>query len=274
MTRNFIVTGGNTGIGEAVATRITGNSDHQVVIVSRSHKKGQAALKRIRAVSANNNVELVLGDLATIKGCHDLADALLGQMASIHVLINNAGIMPLQRELNADGIESAFMVNHMAPFILSLRLRERLQENAPARIVQVGAGLYALGAVDLTSLPYGHDFERRFTYASTKMCCLMASLEMAKRFAGTGITVNVVHPGVTPTGLIKSRQVWDANPYITGDVTDTARAPVRLACNSEFEDISGFYFNRFDAEEPIQACRNKALVDAIWDFSRRLAFTP
>jgi NAD(P)-dependent dehydrogenase (short-subunit alcohol dehydrogenase family) len=274
MTRNFIVTGGNTGIGEAIATRIAGNSDHHVVIVSRSHKKGQAALRRIRAASANNNVELVLGDLGTIKGCHDLADALLGQMASIHVLINNAGIMPLQRELNADGIESAFMVNHLAPFILSLSLQERLQENAPARIVQVGAGLYALGSVDLTSLPYGHDFERRFTYASTKMCSLMASLEMAKCFAGTGVTVNVVHPGVTPTGLIKSRQVWDANPYITGDVSDTARAPARLACDSEFEDISGLYFNRFEAEEPIQACRNKALVDAIWDFSRRLAFTP
>jgi NAD(P)-dependent dehydrogenase (short-subunit alcohol dehydrogenase family) len=243
-----------------------------VVIVSRSHKKGQAALKRIRAASANNNVELVVGNLGTIRGCHDLADALLDQMASIHVLINNAGIMPLQRELNADGIESAFMVNHMAPFILSLRLQERLQENAPARIVQVGAGLYALGAVDLSTLPYGHDFERRFTYASTKMCSLMASLGMAQRFADTGITVNIVHPGVTPTGLIKSRKVWEANPHITGDVADTALAPVRLACDSHLGDTSGFYFNRFEAEEPIKACRNKALTDAIWDFSWRLAF--
>ena len=164
------------------------------------------------------------------------------------------------------------MVNHMAPFILSLRLKERLQDNAPARIVQVGAGLYALGSVDLTTLPYGKDFERRFTYASTKMCSLMASLEMARRFAGSGVTVNVVHPGVTPTGLIKSRKVWAANPYITGDVDDTARAPARLACDPELEDTSGVYFNRFEAEEPIRSCRDQALVDAIWDFSWRLAF--
>jgi len=273
MTRNFIVTGGNTGIGEAVARRIAGNSDHRVVIVSRSRKKGKAALKRIRKASANRHVELAVGDLGTIQGCHDLADLLLGQMASIHVLVNNAGIMPLQRELNADGLESAFMVNHMAPLILSLRLQERLQENASARIVQVGAGLYALGAVDLSTLPYGHDFERRFTYASTKMCSLMASLEMAQRFAGMGITVNVVHPGVTPTGLIKSRRVWEANPYITGDVADTARAPARLACDSEFADTSGVYFNRFEAEEPIEACQNQALVDEIWEFSWRLAFS-
>jgi len=272
MTRNFIVTGGNTGIGEAIATQIAGNPDHHVVIVSRSRKKGEAALKRIRAASSNSGVELVPGDLGTIEGCHELSDALLGQMAGIHVLVNNAGIMPLQRTLNADGIESAFMVNHLAPFILSLRLQERLQENSPARIVQVGAGLYALGSVDLSTLPYGNDFERRFTYASTKMCSLMASLEMARRYAGTGVTVNVVHPGVTPTGLVKSKKVWDANPYITGDVADTARAPVRLACDSEFEGTSGVYFNRFEAEEPIPACRNKALVDAIWDFSWRLAF--
>lgn len=272
MKRNFIVTGGNTGIGEAMATRFAGNSDLHVVIVNRSRKKGEAALRRIRTATPNANEELVVGNLGTIQGCHDLADALLGQMAKIHVLINNAGIMPLQRELNADGLESAFMVNHMAPFILSLRMRERLQENAPARIVQVGAGLYTLGAVDLETLPYGHDFERRFTYASTKMCSLMASLEMAQRFAGTGLTVNVVHPGVTPTGLIKSRRVWEANPYITGDVADTARAPVRLACDPDFENTSGVYFNRFQEEEPIQACRNQALVDEIWDFSWRLAF--
>jgi hypothetical protein len=61
--------------------------------------------------------------------------------------------------------------------------------------------------------------------------------------------------------------------FLTGDLSDTARAPVRLAGNSEFEDISGFYFNRFDAEKPIRACRNKALVDAIWNFSWRLGFT-
>jgi NAD(P)-dependent dehydrogenase (short-subunit alcohol dehydrogenase family) len=142
MTRTIIVTGGNTGIGEAIATEIASNPDHHVVIVSRSRDKGEAALKRIRAATANNSVELVPGDLSTIRGCHDLADALLGQLRVIHVLVNNAGIMPLQRELNADGLESAFMVNHMAPFILSLRLLERLRENAPARIVQVGAGLY------------------------------------------------------------------------------------------------------------------------------------
>lgn len=273
MTRNFIVTGGNTGIGEAVATEIAGHSGHQVVIVSRSKKKGEAAVKRIRMASENDKVELAVGDLGTIRGCHKLADALLDQLASIHVLVNNAGIMPLQRELNEDGFESAFMVNHMAPFILSLRLKERLRENAPARIVQVGAGLYVLGAVDLATLPYGHDFERRFTYASTKMCSLISSLEMARRFSGTGITVNVVHPGVTPTGLIKSKKVWAANPYITGDVADTARAPVRLACDVEIENTSGAYFNRFDEEEPIQACRNQALADAIWDFSWRLAFS-
>jgi len=271
--RNFIVTGGNTGIGEAIATQIADNPDHNVVIVSRSRSKGEAAVKRIRATSANSRVELAHGDLGTIKGCHDLADVLLAQMASIHVLVNNAGIMPLQRELNADGIESAFMVNHLAGFILSLRLQERLKENAPARIVQVGAGLYVLGTVDLTVLPYGKNFERRLTYASTKMCSLMASLEMARRFAGSGVTVNVVHPGVTPTGLIKSRRVWDANPHITGDLADTARAPVRLACDLEFEGTSGVYFNRFEAEEPNQACQNKALVDAIWDFSSRLAFS-
>jgi NAD(P)-dependent dehydrogenase (short-subunit alcohol dehydrogenase family) len=273
MTRTIIVTGGNTGIGEAIATEIASNPDHHVVIVSRSRDKGEAALKRIRAATANNSVELVPGDLSTIRGCHDLADALLGQLRGIHVLVNNAGIMPLQRELNADGLESAFMVNHMAPFILSLRLLERLRENTPARIVQVGAGLYALGSIDLAALPYGNDFERRFTYASTKMCSLMASLEMARRLANTGVTVNVVHPGVTPTGLIKSKKVWDANPYITGDAADTARAPVRLACDPELEGKSGIYFNRFKAEEPIPACSNASLVDAIWNFSSRIAFS-
>jgi NAD(P)-dependent dehydrogenase (short-subunit alcohol dehydrogenase family) len=117
--RTYIVTGGNSGIGKAIALGIARGKANQVVIISRSPQKGADALAEIREKSQNDAVELVVGDLGTIENCRKLASELLEQYPKIHVLINNAAVWMFERVINEDGLEMGFMVNHLAPFILS-----------------------------------------------------------------------------------------------------------------------------------------------------------
>ncbi|MCA9961550.1 MAG: SDR family NAD(P)-dependent oxidoreductase, partial [Anaerolineales bacterium] len=163
-----VVTGGNAGIGKAIASELARMQAH-VVIVSRNREKGELALADIRQEAPMGQVELVVGDLSTAAGTRQLANTLLAQLPHIHVLVNNAGVWLTQRQLNVDGLEMTFMVNHLAPFILTNMLLARLQASAPARIVNVNAGLYVNGRFNLQQTPYGHDFHRLRTYANSKL---------------------------------------------------------------------------------------------------------
>jgi NAD(P)-dependent dehydrogenase (short-subunit alcohol dehydrogenase family) len=107
--RTYIVTGGNSGIGKAIALGIARGKANRVVLISRSPQKGADALAEIREKSQNDTVELVVGDLGTIENCHKLASELLEQYPKIHVLINNAAVWMFKRVINEDGLEMGFM---------------------------------------------------------------------------------------------------------------------------------------------------------------------
>lgn len=272
--KTFIVTGGNTGIGKAVAQALVQQQAH-VVIVSRDAQKGAQAVADIQQAAHAAEVELVAGDFGTVASTHHLADTLLERFPNIAVLINNAGVWMHKREINQDQLENSFMVNHLAPFILSHRLLPRLTANAPARIVNVNAGLYAMGKLNLDKTPYGHDFNRLKTYATTKLCNVLFMLEMARRIEGSGVTINAVHPGVINThlgdttgivGLLLrlAKRSWD--PPEEG-----AKAPVWLATSPEVEGVNGQYFDIQKPTELNEGAKDVVASQQLWDLSVKLA---
>ncbi|MFB4306624.1 SDR family NAD(P)-dependent oxidoreductase [Actinomadura sp. GTD37] len=178
------VTGGNRGVGRAVAAEAA-RRGHRVVIVARRPDAGEAAAREIGA-------ELVVGDLSSVRAVRELAGALPG----VDVLVHNAGLWPSRRELNEDGFEQAFFTNHLAPFLLNRLLEERLR-----RVVQVSAGLYVTGRVDADRTPTGDDFHAVHTYANTKLANLMMVPLFAERWKDAGLTIDAVHPGVLRTDL-------------------------------------------------------------------------
>jgi NAD(P)-dependent dehydrogenase (short-subunit alcohol dehydrogenase family) len=272
--RTFIVTGGNAGIGKAIATALAQMQAH-VVIISRNAQKGEQAREEIQAASRNSQVDLVVGDLGTIEQTRRLASVLLERYPTIHVLINNAGVWMTRRTLNADGLETCFMVNHMAPFILSTLLLERLKENAPSRIVNVNAGLYVFGKLDLEKTPFGHDFGRLKTYMNTKLCNILFTCELARRIEGSGVTVNALHPGVIRTNLGISPGILGVFVRIAKRFFDTpeegARAPVWLATAPELEGVSGKYFDVKKETELTETAKDAKLACDLWDLSAKLA---
>lgn len=273
----IVVTGANTGIGYAIVEALA-RAQHHVVLVSRDAHKGQTALERIRRDAQAENLELVVGDVGSIAQTRQLSATLLERYPRLQVLINNAGVWPTQRELNEDGLERAFMVNHLAPFMLNRLLLERLQQNAPARIVNVNAGLYVKGALDMDKTPYGHDFSALKTYANTKLCNVLMTVEMARRLAHRNVTLNAVHPGVIRTNLGASGGVFGLVMRVVkrfwGKPEDGARAPVWLATAPELAGVTGrYYFLQKEIELTPQAQDTEA-ARRLWEFSSKLAGLP
>lgn len=268
--RTYVVTGGNTGIGKAVALALARQQQH-VVIVSRDPTEGAAAVAELRTQSGNPGVDCVTGDLGSIAGTQRLADTLLDQLPGLAVLVNNAGVWLSKRVLTSDGLETTFMVNHLAPFILSQRLLPRLQANRPARIVNVSAGLYALGRMDLERTPYGHDFGRLRTYATTKLCNVLCTRVLAEQVDGTGVTVNAVHPGVINTklgdmpGLLGRLLRLVKRRWATPE--QGAEAPVWLATAPEVAETNGQFFDRFKPVPFAKAAQDLDLARRVWQWS-------
>jgi NAD(P)-dependent dehydrogenase (short-subunit alcohol dehydrogenase family) len=179
-----VVTGGNRGIGYAVCESLRSQGFRVVAVV------------RDPTATTPPGVDVVHGDLASKRTVAALAAALLAACDTIDVLVHNAGVWPTRLTHNEDGVETAFAVNHLAPFQLNLALEHRLR-----RVVQVSAGLYVKGRVDPARTSTGADFHRLRTYCDTKRANLLLLPEFAHRWQDGGVTVDAVHPGVIRTGL-------------------------------------------------------------------------
>ena len=185
--KTVIVTGANRGIGLAVARALVARGC-RVVMLSRDRERGERALDDLQGAGPGA-AELVVGDLASAREIRAAAAALLQACPRIDVLIHNAGLWPSRLERNEDGLEHAFVVNHLAPFLLNHLLEARLVEGR-SRVVQVSAGLYVKGRPDPARTPTGEDFHPLGTYPTTKLCNLLLVPRFADRWRALGVTIN------------------------------------------------------------------------------------
>ena len=268
--KTIVVTGGNAGIGKAIAIGLA-RQKHHVVIVSRNPDKGGAALEEIKSASGNPSVDLAVGDLSSVLLTKELASLIIKRFPETSVLVNNAGVWPVRLELNPDGLEMAFMVNHMAPFILSVMLLDLLKKNGPARIVNVNAGLYVNGKINLETTPYGKDFGKLMTYMNTKLCNIYFTQKFAGMIEGSGVTVNALHPGVIRTGLGDRPGMLGGLYKFLKRGLDTpekgAQAPVWLAVSPEVEGVNGAFFWEFTKKPYAKNARDPELRDKLWELS-------
>jgi len=260
-------------VGKAIATEFL-RLGARVIIVSRDKKNGAEAIRDIIRKTGKNHIELVPGSFNTIKDAHLLADDLLSRYPAIHVLINNAGVWMSERTLTDDGLETTFMVNHMGPFILSLRLLSVLKQSIPSRIVNINAGLYVFGKLDLERTPQGLDFSPFRTYADTKLANLFFTMELARRLEGSGVTVNAVHPGVFRTSLGDSKGILG---IFTNVLKVFLKSPekgagpsVRLAAEPELSSHTGEFYLCYKKKPLKPVARDDDLSRKLWELSTRL----
>ena len=196
--RTVLVTGGTGGIGLATASRLAGLGA-RVGLVGRDAARAAAAAERLRDGGAE--VDVFLADLSSQRDVRALADQVLAAYARLDVLVNNVGRLLGHPARDRDGLERTFAVNHLAPFLLTNLLLDRLRASAPARVVTVSSGAQAMGRIDLDDLQGSQGYNGQRAYNQSKLANVMFTYELARRLEGSGVTANVLHPGVVRTAF-------------------------------------------------------------------------
>jgi NAD(P)-dependent dehydrogenase (short-subunit alcohol dehydrogenase family) len=193
----YLVTGANSGIGQATAVGLA-KTGGTVVAVCRDQARGQAAVDEIKQKSKNDSVELLTADLSSLAAVRQLAADYKSRHDQLHGLVNNAGVMMTDRTTTIDGYETTFAVNQLAPFLLTNLLLDTLKASAPARIVNVMGNA---GSVNFDDLMGERNYDIMRAYQQSKMANILFTRVLARRLEGTGVTANVADPGFVRSNL-------------------------------------------------------------------------
>ena len=266
--RTVVVTGGNTGIGKATALALAGQG-WRVYVASRSAAKGEAAVSSIRAAAGSDSVfflPLDLADLSSVRAC---ADAFLERGEPLHVLVNNAGVAGT-RGVTRQGFELTFGVNHLGHFLLTSALLDRLVSSAPSRVVTVASDShYSAQGIDFDALRRpARNITGMREYATSKLCNVLFSQELARRTAGTGVRSYALHPGVVASDIWR-RVPWPVRPLITRrmlSVEDGAATSLYCATSPEVAGDSGLFYDKC-APRPASRVATPELALSLWEHS-------
>src|SRR2546429_4114946 len=193
--KSVLVTGGTGGIGRATAIGLAALGA-RVGITGRDQARTEAAAADIRAAPGSPAVDAFAADLSAQAGGRRLAAQVLDTYPRLDVLVNNVGGFWAHRHLTADGLERTFALNHLAPFLLTNLLLDRLTASAPAPVVTVSSGAQSMGRIDFDDLQGALNYSGQRAYNQSKLANIMFTNELARRLDGTGVTANSLHPGV------------------------------------------------------------------------------
>ncbi|HEU0031203.1 MAG TPA: SDR family oxidoreductase [Kofleriaceae bacterium] len=273
--KTVVITGASSGIGLETA-RALATKGARVMMVVRSEQRGQDAIANIRAGAPDAKLELVLADLYSLAEVRKAGAELRERCEMIDVLVNNAGLIHHTRELTVDGFERTFALNHLAAFLLSYELRERLAAAAPARIVTVSSMGHKFARFEWDDIhTMSHWKGETAVYGTSKLCNLWFARESARRLAPQRITSNALHPGAVASNFGASGS-WLfkygtklVKPFLK-TVEDGARTSVYLACSPDVATVSGEYFVNCQIKTPSSRARDDESARRLWELSERL----
>jgi NAD(P)-dependent dehydrogenase (short-subunit alcohol dehydrogenase family) len=238
-----MITGATDGLGRRVAEDLAGLGA-TLLLHGRSPDKGEAVLAAIRDATGNTRLRYYNADLSSLAEVRRLAEAVAADQPCLDVLVNNAGLgagpRPKERETSADGFELRFAVNYLAPFLLTRMLlpllRRAATEGGEARIVNVASA--AQQTLDFADPMLERGYSGMRAYSQSKLALVMFSFDLTRELAGSGVTVNALHPA----SLMNTKMVreWFGTPRST--VEEGARAVERLVLTEELAGVTGEYF--------------------------------
>jgi NAD(P)-dependent dehydrogenase (short-subunit alcohol dehydrogenase family) len=265
-----LVTGANAGIGRATALGLA-QMGATVIMVCRSRERGETVQREIRAESGNSQVDLLLADLSAQADIRRLAADINANYSALHVLINNAAIIPQQRRETADHLEMQFAVNHLAYFLLTNLLLDKLKASAPARIVNVASQVHASGVIDFDDLQARRHYHASQVYSNTKLANVLFTYELARRLQGSGVTVNCLHPGVVATNLLNDYMGVPHGRRDRGiDTSKGAQTSLYLATSPELAVVSGRYYVNQEERRSTAVAYDETLARRLWQVSAEL----
>jgi NAD(P)-dependent dehydrogenase (short-subunit alcohol dehydrogenase family) len=269
-----LVTGANAGIGYHTALGLA-RQGYEVVMLCRSAERGEEARQQIILASGNEAVHLLKADLASLADIRRAAGEFLGRFDRLDVLVNNAGLVRAKREETVDGFEMTFAVNHLAYFLLTHLLLDRLKAAAPARIVNVSSNAHLRSRFDFDDIDRIQRFAPYGVYAQSKLANVWFTRALARRLEGTGVTVNALHPGVVRTNIAGSG--WHplavafrflGRFYLTPE--QGAETSIFLASSPDVAGVTGQYFNRKKSVRAAPSAYNDEDAERLWRISAEM----
>jgi NAD(P)-dependent dehydrogenase (short-subunit alcohol dehydrogenase family) len=277
--KTALITGGTSGIGRAAAVALS-SIGARVGITGRNRERAEAAAATIGRESGNAAVDVFVADMSSQTEVRQLGAEVLSAYPCLDVLLNNVGGFWAHRHVTADGLEHTFALNHLAPFLLTHLLLERLVASAPARIVTVSSRAHAMGTIDFDDLMGTRKYSGQRAYNQSKLANVMFTYELATRLEGTRVTATVLHPGVTSTAFGAEDPTRGMTPLVAAlrpfmrSAERGADTAVYLASSPEVEGVTGRYFANRKTKKSHTDSYDSVITARLWRVSGELVGLP
>lgn len=270
-----IVTGANSGIGFYTAQDLA-RRGARVILACRNDARGTRARNQIIADTGNTNVVYKHLDMASLKSVKKFCEDITRTEERLDVLVNNAGMYGLGHQYTDDGIIEVMQVNYFSTFLLTDLLLPMIKTQQ-GRIVNVGSMLFYIGDLKPDHINKKRYYGNLMTYANSKFCMMAFTVELARRLQGSGVTVNMVHPGVIKTTIVTDHTnifmrvgfailCWIC--YRTAE--EGAQTVVHVSVSEECANTSGKFFVDCAVWKCYWKCGSKITGRNLWSLSEQL----
>lgn len=270
-----MITGGTGGIGKATAIGLA-RLGARVGITGRDLRRAEQAAAEIRALSGNPAVDAFAADLSSQAEVHRLATAVLNAYTRLDVLVNNVGGFWAHRHSTADGLEHTFALNHLASFLLTNLLLDRLKASAPARVVTVSSHVQAEGRIEFDDLQSAGRYSGQSAYSQSKLANIMFTNELARRLEGTRVTATSLHPGFVRTefGVEDQARFFTIISRVVRPFLKTpaqgAQTSIYLASSPDVDGVTGQFFANSKPKTANKVACDTAMAAKLWAVSADL----
>jgi NAD(P)-dependent dehydrogenase (short-subunit alcohol dehydrogenase family) len=264
-----VITGATRGSGRAAAVELA-RRGAEMALVGREPERVRATAGEAESAGGGAAVHEHVADLTLMTNVRRLAKELLDRYQRIDVLANNAGALFASRKVTDEGFEQTFALNHLAPFLLTNLLRERLDGG---RVVTTASDAHHSGRLHLDDLQSERSYAAMRVYGTTKLCNILFTHELARR--APELHANCFHPGVVRTGFGKNDPgIWQVLTKIGAPFMRSprrgARSLVWLALSDEASELNGEYVHDEKVASPSRQARDDDLARALWERSAEL----
>ncbi|XP_046333336.1 retinol dehydrogenase 14-like [Haliotis rufescens] len=274
--KTAIVTGANTGIGFYTALDFA-TRNARVILACRNAGKAKVACDQIRQETGNENVTVGIIDLCSLTSVRKFAEEFLKVERRLDILVNNASVLGLPKEITDEGLESMFAANHFGPFLLTNLLLDLMKKTGRARIITVSSLVNKFGHIDFDNLCAEKSFDRFRIYNDSKLANVIFTKELARRMEGTGVTANCLHPGTIRTDLLRNIPSFVQIPITLfgclffKSPDEGAQTSIHCAVSEEMEGVSGrYYCDCRDADKSVnRVAHDLGIAKKLWEISEK-----